>query len=73
MLDNVARSYDREPAPLRPGTPEGVISVQQLTHPDGTRAWVVEIPGTEDWGLNDVNPMDLTTNVPSPGRRCPTT
>ena len=62
VLDNVARSYDREPTPFRPGTPEGVISVQQLTHPDGTRAWVIEIPGTEDWGLNDVNTMDLTTN-----------
>ena len=23
---------------------------------------MIEIPGTEDWGLNDVNPMDLTTN-----------
>jgi hypothetical protein len=62
VLDNVARSYDRAPTPFAPGTPAGVISVQQLTHPDGTRAWVVEIPGTEDWGLNDVNPMDLTTN-----------
>lgn len=62
VLDNVARSYDREPTPFRPGTPEGVISVQQLTHPDGTRAWVIEIPGTEDWGLNDLNTMDGTTN-----------
>ncbi|WP_456787220.1 hypothetical protein [Cellulomonas sp. P5_C5] len=62
VLDNVARSYDREPTPFRPGTPAGAISVQQLTHPDGTRTWVIEIPGTEDWDLNDVNPMDLTTN-----------
>lgn len=62
VLDNVARSYDREPTPFSPGTPEGVISVQELTHPDGTRGWVVEIPGTEDWGLNDDNPMDLTTD-----------
>ena len=63
VLANVARSYDRAPTPFAPGTPEGVVSVQRLTHPDGTRAWVVEIPGTEDWGLNDSNPMDLTTNV----------
>lgn len=62
VLDNVARSYDREPTPFRPGTPDGVVSVQELTHPDGTRGWVVAIPGTEDWGLNDTNPMDLTTN-----------
>ena len=61
VLENVARSYDREPTPFRPGTPEGAVSVQLLTHPDGTRAWVVEIPGTEDWGLNDDNTMDLTT------------
>ena len=38
VLHNVALSYDREPAPLVPGDPEGVISVQELTHPDGTRA-----------------------------------
>ncbi|KQR17567.1 hypothetical protein [Cellulomonas sp. Leaf334] len=62
VLDNVARSYDREPTPFRLGTPEGVVSVQELTHPDGTTGWVVEIPGTEDWDLNDDNPMDLTTN-----------
>ncbi|GEK21979.1 hypothetical protein [Cellulomonas xylanilytica] len=63
VLDHVARSYDQEPTPSRPGTPEGVVSVQQLTHPDGTQAWVIAIPGTEDWGLNDPNAMDSTTNV----------
>ena len=62
VLDNVARSYDREPTLYRPGTPEGVVSVQELTYPDGTRGWVVEIPGTEDWGVNVGNPLDTTTN-----------
>lgn len=60
VLANVASSYS-SPAGL-PGTPQGVISVQQLTHPDGTRAWVVEIPGTESWRPNATTPMDLTSN-----------
>ena len=68
VLGNVAASYDREPTPFAPGTPEGVISVQQLTHPDGTRTWVIEIPGTEDWDLNGDNAMDTTTGRTSPGR-----
>ncbi|MBO3102464.1 thioesterase domain-containing protein [Cellulomonas fengjieae] len=62
VLDNVALSYDREPTLRTLGMPEGVLSVQRLTHPDGTRAWVVEIPGTETWDLNATNSMDLTTN-----------
>ncbi|WP_028049486.1 hypothetical protein [Cellulomonas sp. URHD0024] len=59
VFGNVARSYDT----AAPGTPAGMVSLQQLTHPDGTRAWVVEIPGTEVWTVNDTNPMDSTTNL----------
>ncbi|KRD43704.1 hypothetical protein ASE38_05680 [Cellulomonas sp. Root930] len=62
VLANVGRSYQDGTATGIPGTPTGVISVQQLTHPDGTRAWVIEIPGTESWVPNDTTPMDLTTN-----------
>ncbi len=56
VLQNVAGSYDG------PGVPEGTFTVQQLTRPDGSRSWVVEIPGTEDWGINADNAMDSTTN-----------
>jgi hypothetical protein len=59
VFANVAASYDT----ASPGTPAGMVSVQQLTHPDGARAWVVEIPGTEVWTVNSSNPMDSTTNL----------
>ncbi|WP_028045663.1 hypothetical protein [Cellulomonas sp. URHE0023] len=59
VLANVAASYDT----ASPGTPPGLVSIQRLTHPDGTRAWVVEIPGTEVWTVNSSNPMDSTTNL----------
>ncbi|NUU19277.1 hypothetical protein HP550_18665 [Cellulomonas humilata] len=63
VLANVGRSYQDGTETGLAGTPTGVISVQQLTHPDGTRAWIVEIPGTESWLPNDVTPLDLTTDL----------
>jgi hypothetical protein len=63
VLANVGRSYQDGTETGLSGTPQGVISVQQLTHPDGTRAWVIEIPGTESWMPNDITPLDLTTDV----------
>jgi hypothetical protein len=63
VLANVALSYDDSMPSGLPGTPEGTISVQRLTHPDGARAWVVEIPGTQEWRRNANTPMDLTTNM----------
>ncbi|WP_315098530.1 hypothetical protein [uncultured Cellulomonas sp.] len=63
VLANVGRSYQDGTQTGLAGTPKGVVSVQQLTHPDGTRAWVVEIPGTQSWLPNDVTPMDLTTDL----------
>jgi len=59
VLANVAASYDT----ASPGTPAGMVSVQGLTHPDGARTWVVEIPGTEVWTVDGSNPMDSTTNL----------
>ncbi|MEZ0446228.1 hypothetical protein [Cellulomonas sp. ICMP 17802] len=60
VLANVARSYSTGAG--LPGTPQGIVSVQRLTHPDGSRAWVIEIPGTESWRPNATTPMDLTTD-----------
>ncbi|WP_407345235.1 hypothetical protein [Pengzhenrongella phosphoraccumulans] len=50
--------------PARGGAP-GTVGVERLERPDGTRAWVVAIPGTQDatglgWGRN---PMDSGTNL----------
>lgn len=43
------------------------ISVRVITHADGTKAYVVDIPGTQDWTMpgGGVNPAtnDLGTNV----------
>jgi hypothetical protein len=42
------------------GYPPGSIVVDRLDRPDGTRAWIVHLPGTEDWSqVDSVNPMDL--------------
>ncbi|MGI4895034.1 MAG: hypothetical protein ACRYF3_07985, partial [Janthinobacterium lividum] len=46
--------------------PEGVVRLELVTHADGTRAWIVEIPGTQDWSplpAGTGTPMDLTTNL----------
>lgn len=63
VLANVGRSYDGSTSAGVEGTRKGVITVQQLTHPDGTRAWVIEVPGTEDWRPGSSTPLDLTTNL----------
>ncbi|MHA7305577.1 hypothetical protein ACX80E_10075 [Arthrobacter sp. TMN-49] len=46
------------------GYPPGSISVVQVGRPDGTIAWVVHLPGTEDWStIDSVNPFDMEGNV----------
>lgn len=42
------------------GYPPGSIGVYQLDRPDGSHAWMVNLPGTEDWSTVDsTNPWDL--------------
>jgi len=44
-------------------TPGGV-RVFAVIQPDGSKKWVVEIPGTQDWGkVAGKNPIDLTNNL----------
>ncbi|MBO1751051.1 hypothetical protein J4G33_04465 [Actinotalea sp. BY-33] len=46
------------------GGGDGTVGVQELTHPDGTRSWVVTVPGTQDWSpLPGSNPADLSSNL----------
>lgn len=49
------------------GAEHDQIAVRVITHADGTKAYIVDIPGTQDWGLpsGSVNPQtnDLGTNV----------
>ena len=67
VLDNVAAQLRPRAHAVRPGTPEGVISVQQLTHPDGTRAWVIEIPGHGGLGPQRRQPDGPDDQRPAPG------
>jgi hypothetical protein len=49
----------------RAGGAAGTVGVDRLDHPDGSRGWVVTIPGTQEamsWGTSG-NPMDMLTNV----------
>jgi hypothetical protein len=48
------------------GSAPGTVRVLRVLHGDGRRAWVVEIPGTQDWSplAGDV-PFDLSGDVAS--------
>jgi hypothetical protein len=43
--------------------PPGSVAVTRLDHPDGTRSWLVSVPGTQDWMVGGANPMDQQSNV----------
>lgn len=44
--------------------PPGSIGVVRVARPDGSRAWVVHLPGTEDWSTFDSpNPFDMEGNM----------
>ncbi|WP_199424815.1 hypothetical protein [Actinotalea solisilvae] len=48
---------------LGTGGVPGTVGVQQLDHADGSRTWVVAVPGTEEWSpVAGPNPFDLTSN-----------
>jgi len=63
LVDLVARTYDEDTATGEPGTPLATVTVQRLEHPDGTRSWVVAIPGTRAAGLTGDVPTDNGTNL----------
>lgn len=46
------------------GYPPGSLAVLSIDRNDGTRAWVVHLPGTEDWSqVDSTNPWDLEGNL----------
>lgn len=50
---------------LSPGGVDGEsrIAIDRIENQDGTRSWIVEIPGTQDWIPNGGdNPLDSTSN-----------
>lgn len=46
------------------GGAEAQVQVIRVDHGDGPPAWIVQIPGTQDWSPTRTdNPVDLTSNV----------
>ena len=44
--------------------PPGSIAVVGIRRPDGSPAWVVNLPGTEDWStIDSTNPFDMEGNL----------
>ncbi len=41
----------------------GTVGVQRLDHADGTRSWVVTIPGTQSMGFGGPVPTDMASNL----------
>ncbi|MDO8122039.1 hypothetical protein Q6346_12030 [Isoptericola sp. b490] len=39
------------------------VAVQRLEHADGSRSWVVAVPGTETWATGGANPLDALTDL----------
>ncbi len=51
-----------EQYPDRGGLP-GSVAVQQLVHEDGSRSWVIAVPGTQEVVPGRSNPTDMRTNL----------
>ncbi len=46
------------------GADRGKVQIVQVTNADGSSSFIVQIPGTQEWGpTRGDNPVDLTTNV----------
>lgn len=44
--------------------PEGRLRVVQVPQPDGSSAWILQLPGTQEWRpMARSNPLDLTSDV----------
>jgi hypothetical protein len=63
--DNAPRSVaDVFREQYRLGQDQGQVQIVRVAQPDGSSAWIVQIPGTQEWGpRRGDNPVDLTTNV----------
>lgn len=60
VMQLVATSYGGSAAP---GTEPGTVTVQRLDRPDGTRSWVVAVPGTQTMAMSGTVPTDMGTNL----------
>ena len=53
----------------REGQPTATVTVERLDHPDGSRSWLVAIPGTQSWAMDRDIATDLGTNLQLVGGR----
>ena len=67
LARTVARSDDRVGEDGSRAAPQATVTIQRLTHADGTRTWVVAVPGMQSMGFglglatdNDTNARLLT-------------
>jgi pimeloyl-ACP methyl ester carboxylesterase len=63
-LEDVNRYENWGPNRENPNEEFSTVRVMSVTQPDGSRAWVVQIPGTQVWPLTSgANPVDATNNL----------
>lgn len=60
VMQLVASSYGGSAAP---GTEPGTVTIQRLDRPDGTRSWLVAVPGTQTMAMSGAVPTDMGTNL----------
>ncbi|WP_430867955.1 hypothetical protein [Demequina aurantiaca] len=60
LMDGIQAEEDRM---------DGSVSIETVIHADGSRAHVVSIPGTEDWGVTSDNPHDAHGNFAAMSRQ----
>ncbi len=63
IVDVVGMTYDESQPTGLPGTPAATVTVQRLDHPDGSRSWLVAVPGTQAWGFSAWVATDMGTNL----------
>ena len=62
--DLLALVADQYPGPAEAGRIDAArVAIECLDHADGSRSWVVAIPGTETWSAGGPNPLDGLTDV----------
>lgn len=55
----IIREFDR------PGTYDSGVSIRTIVKEDGAKAYIVYIPGTQDWGSGSDNVYDGVDNIPA--------
>ncbi len=63
VLDAVAGTYDDPQPSGTSGTPTATVTVERLDRPDGSRSWLVAVPGTQSWGFDQDVATDMGTNL----------